>query len=40
MGKGPLAPFDLPDDASPEAGEQAWARAVQWLLSADIDSPR
>lgn len=40
MGKGPLAPFDLPDDASPEAGEQAWARAVQWLLSADLDSPR
>lgn len=40
LGAGPLAPYGLPDDASPEAGNQAWKNAVRWLLSADLATPR
>lgn len=40
IGHGPPVPFGLPDDASPEAGQQAWTDAVRWLLSADLVSPR
>jgi len=40
IGSGPLADYGLPDDASPEAGQQAWKNAVLWLLSADLETPR